>query len=90
MLKLLKHGSQMKIMDVKKPLKISEIKLKFEEEPIDLEAIVKEVIDDNPKALLDYRAGVRSSLDFLISEVMKKSGGRADPKKIRNIIISKL
>lgn len=66
------------------------IRLKFEEEPVDLGTIVDEVIQENSKALLEYRAGIRSSLDDLISEVMRKSGGRADPRKIRSAIINKL
>ncbi|MBI4010050.1 MAG: hypothetical protein HY361_02555 [Candidatus Aenigmarchaeota archaeon] len=55
-----------------------------------LNELVRETIDDNTKTLLDYRAGNRDSLDKLIDEVMKKSGGRADPKKIRDMIINKL
>ena len=72
----------------KKPEK--EIILRFEEEPVDLDQIVEEVIDMYPQELLAYKAGVRSSIDKLVSETMKKSGGKADPQKIRNIIISKL
>lgn len=55
-----------------------------------LEELVRETIDSNTKALLDYTSGDRSSLDKLVNEVMKKSGGRADPKKIRGMIINKL
>ena len=55
-----------------------------------LNELVRETIDDNTKALLDYRAGNRDSLDKLVDKVMKKSGGRADPKKIRGMIINKL
>ena len=55
-----------------------------------LEELVRETIDSNPKTLLDYTSGDRSSLDKLVNEVMKKSGGRADPKKIRGMIINKL
>ena len=55
-----------------------------------LEELVRETIDSNPKTLLDYTSGDRNSLDKLVNEVMKKSGGRADPKKIRGMIINKL
>ena len=55
-----------------------------------LEELVEETIDVNTKDLLEYRGGNRSSLDKLVNEVMKKSGGRADPKKIRSMIINKL
>jgi Asp-tRNA(Asn)/Glu-tRNA(Gln) amidotransferase B subunit len=55
-----------------------------------LEELVRETIDMNTKDLLEYRGGNRNSLDKLVNEVMKQSGGRADPKKIRAMIINKL
>lgn len=55
-----------------------------------LEELVRETIYMNTKELLEYRGGNRGSLDKLVNEVMKKSGGRADPKKIRGMIINKL
>ena len=55
-----------------------------------LEELVREIIDMNTKELLEYRGGNRNSLDKLVNEVMKKSGGRADPKRIRGMIINKL
>jgi len=63
---------------------------KFEEEPENLEAIVDEVINNNTSALLEIQGGLRSSLTKLISEVMRKSGGKADPHKIRRLILDKI
>ena len=63
---------------------------KFEEEPENLEAIVDEVIDQNTNALLEIQSGLRTSLTKLISQVMRKSGGRADPHKIRRLILDKI
>ena len=63
---------------------------KFEEEPTNLEAIVDEVINENTTALLDIEAGRRYPLQKLISEVMRKSGGKADPHKIRHLILDKI
>ena len=63
---------------------------KFEEEPENLEAIVDEVINNNTSALLEIQGGLRSSLTKLISEVMIKSGGKADPHKIRRLILDKI
>jgi Asp-tRNA(Asn)/Glu-tRNA(Gln) amidotransferase B subunit len=63
---------------------------KFEEEPVNLEAIVDEVINHNTTALLDIQVGRRYPLQKLISEVMRKSGGRADPHKIRRLILDKI
>ena len=64
--------------------------LKFEEEPVNLEAIVDEVINQDTTALLDIQVGRRYPLQKLISEVMRKSGGKADPHKIRRLILDKI
>ena len=57
---------------------------------IDLENLVNEVIAANIKLVLEYRSGIASALEKLVSIAMKKSFGRADPKKVRYMIISKL
>ena len=54
-----------------------------------LDQLVNEVLAENTKAILDIQIGVRSSLDMLITQVMKRSDGRADPHKIRRIILDK-
>lgn len=63
---------------------------RFEEEPINLESIVDEIIEKNTTDLLAIQAGVHSSLDHLVTEVMRKSGGKADPHKIKHLILDKL
>ena len=63
---------------------------KFEEEAVNLEAIVDEVINQNTTALLDVQAGRGHPLQKLISEVMRRSGGKADPHKIRRLILDKI
>ncbi len=55
-----------------------------------LEEIVDEVIAENPKALLEIQAGIRSSLDKLIAEVIRKAKVKVEPRKVRNLILKKL
>ena len=55
-----------------------------------LEELVNEVLAEDTAELLDVKRGIRESLDHLVSEVMKRSGGRADPNKIRRLIINKI
>lgn len=55
-----------------------------------LEEIVDEVITKNPKALLEIQAGIRSSLDRLIAEVIRKAKVKVEPRKVRNLILKKL
>ncbi len=56
----------------------------------DLEKLVNEVLDENSKLVLEYRGGVASALEKMVSEVIKKSSGRADPTKARHMIIRKV
>ncbi len=55
-----------------------------------LEAIVKTVIEENPKEADRYKAGETKLMQFLVGQVMKISKGNADPSKttqaIKNIL----
>jgi len=55
-----------------------------------LDQLVNEVLAENIKYVLDMQVGVRSALDSLITQVMKRSEGKADPNKIRRIILDKM
>lgn len=57
---------------------------------IDLSSIADAVIADYPGKILEYHAGIRPALDFLITEAIKRTGGKADPDKVRQAIINKL
>lgn len=55
-----------------------------------LEAMVKTVIEENPKEADRYKAGETKLMQFLVGQVMKISKGNADPSKtaqaIKNIL----
>jgi len=55
-----------------------------------LEEIVDDVVAENTSDLLAIQTGVRSSIDKLVDEVMHRSRIKTDPKKIRQLILSKL
>jgi aspartyl-tRNA(Asn)/glutamyl-tRNA(Gln) amidotransferase subunit B len=60
---------------------------------IDNEAIVKEimvVISNNAQAVADYRAGKKQSLKFLVGQVMRATGGRANPGLVNELLEKKL
>ena len=52
----------------------------------DLEDIARHIIEENPKAVEDYRKGKAASLQFLVGQVMKDSRGTANPKIVQEII----
>jgi aspartyl-tRNA(Asn)/glutamyl-tRNA(Gln) amidotransferase subunit B len=47
-----------------------------------LETIVERVIAESPKAVADYRAG-KPTIGFLVGQVMKATGGRANPSLVQ-------
>ncbi len=59
-------------------------------DPQAIEKIIDEVIADHPSEVEKYRAGKTSLKGFFIGQVMKRSGGKADPKLTNQIIEQKL
>ncbi len=55
-----------------------------------LERIVEEVIAANAGPAKDFRGGKDKALGRLIGEAMKASGGKANPKVVREILVRKL
>ena len=51
---------------------------------------VDEVLAANPKEVERYRGGEAKLIGFFTGQVMKKSGGKADPKKVAPLLQSKL
>ncbi|MDY6769566.1 MAG: Asp-tRNA(Asn)/Glu-tRNA(Gln) amidotransferase subunit GatB [Candidatus Nanohaloarchaea archaeon] len=56
----------------------------------ELEGYVVEAIDENPDAVDDYESGEEGALNFLVGQVMEKSGGSADPKEVRELLAEEL
>ncbi len=54
------------------------------------EAWVDEALAKNPNPVADYKAGKKTALSFLVGQVMKASKGKADPKRVSGLLISKL
>ncbi|AHB41320.1 hypothetical protein P148_SR1C00001G0529 [candidate division SR1 bacterium RAAC1_SR1_1] len=52
----------------------------------DLENIVKEVLKDNQSIVEQYKAGKTTTLGFFVGQVMKKTGGKIDPKIVGELI----
>ncbi len=55
-----------------------------------LEALCVEVIAAHPKPAADFRAGNAASINFLKGQVMKLSGGKANPQVVGEILERKL
>jgi aspartyl-tRNA(Asn)/glutamyl-tRNA(Gln) amidotransferase subunit B len=55
-----------------------------------LDALVAEVIAEQPEAASKFRAGDQRSLHFLIGQVMRKTRGKADAKRARERLLARL
>lgn len=55
-----------------------------------IETAIVEVLAENPTELEQYRGGKTKLLGFFVGQVMKKTGGRADPKLTNQLLAKKL
>ncbi|WP_414836327.1 Asp-tRNA(Asn)/Glu-tRNA(Gln) amidotransferase subunit GatB [Candidatus Nanohalococcus occultus] len=62
--------------------------LKAEDDEVD--QVVEQVIEDNPDAVEDYNSGEEGAINFLVGQVMRQSGGKADPNTAREKILDRL
>ncbi len=55
-----------------------------------IEAIVDEVIAANPSQLAEYQSGKDKLIGFFVGQVMQKTGGKANPGQVNQILKAKL
>ncbi|HSF43255.1 MAG TPA: Asp-tRNA(Asn)/Glu-tRNA(Gln) amidotransferase subunit GatB, partial [Thermoanaerobaculia bacterium] len=51
-----------------------------------IERWIDEVIEENAGPVAQYRAGKTQTIGFLVGQVMKRSGGRAEPKTVQRLM----
>ncbi|MDX2099527.1 MAG: Asp-tRNA(Asn)/Glu-tRNA(Gln) amidotransferase subunit GatB [Leptolyngbyaceae cyanobacterium bins.59] len=79
---LTKGGSPKELVESKGLIQISDVGA--------LEAAIDRVMAANPKELEQYRGGKTKLLGFFVGQVMKETGGRADPKLTNQLLAKKL
>ena len=52
--------------------------------------MVDQVLAANPKVVDDLKAGKKAALGFLVGQVMKATGGRANPALVNTLLGEKL
>ena len=55
-----------------------------------LNVVVEKVLAANQKSVDDFKAGKENALKFLMGQVMKESGGKANPQAVTEILKNKL
>src|SRR5262249_39189832 len=71
-----------KIIDEKGLVQISNID--------EIERIVSKVIAENPKTVEQYRQGKTGNFGFFVGQVMKATGGRANPQAVNEVLKKRL
>lgn len=55
-----------------------------------IEELVDDILNENPEAISDFRAGKKNALGFLTGQCMRKSEGKANPRLLAVILNEKL
>ena len=56
----------------------------------EIEALVEQVINDNPAQVAQYRAGKNKVLGFFVGQIMRLSKGKANPRQVNQLLKDKL
>jgi aspartyl-tRNA(Asn)/glutamyl-tRNA(Gln) amidotransferase subunit B len=56
----------------------------------ELAAVLDNVLSSNPKVVADVKAGKKAAISYLIGQVMKSTGGRANPALVHALLSEKL
>lgn len=51
-----------------------------------LREIVREVIQENPKTIEDYKTGKKKAFGYLVGQTMKKTRGKANPQLVNKLL----
>ncbi len=68
--------------------KIEDLSSEIEESSVveDVESIVREVVSELEDVVEDYKKGKKGAINRLVGEVMKRTKGRADARKVRELL----
>ncbi|MEE0967289.1 MAG: Asp-tRNA(Asn)/Glu-tRNA(Gln) amidotransferase subunit GatB [Bacilli bacterium] len=69
---------------------IEEKHMKQISNPEELTKIINEVLDNNQQSIIDFANGKDRAVGFLVGQIMKKTGGQANPSKTNQILIQLL
>lgn len=56
----------------------------------EIEKVIDEVIEKNPKAVEEYRGGKKKAIGALVGQVMKLTKGKANPQMVNQLLAKKL
>ena len=78
----LSKESPEKIVEEKNLIQVTDLK--------EIEIIIEKILRDNQDKVNDYKRGKTKLLGYFVGQAMKESKGKANPKKLNQILINKL
>ncbi len=68
---------------------VAERGLEQEDNSAELEALIAKIADENPQAVEQLTSGDMKPIGFFVGQIMRASGGKADPKQVQSLIRAK-
>lgn len=79
-----------KMVDEKQPPEAVIKKHKLEKVAMDLDKIVEKVLNENKKAVQDYKSGDDKAIHFLVGQCMRETRGQADANDIKKAVLKRI
>jgi aspartyl-tRNA(Asn)/glutamyl-tRNA(Gln) amidotransferase subunit B len=76
--------------DVDPQVIVEEKGLKQQSDPKALEVLIEKIINENRDKAVEYKQGKEKLFGFFVGQVMKNSGGKANPQMVNEILKAKL
>ena len=61
-------------------------KVGFSSSKIDIDEIIKKILDENKAVYEEYLTGKQKALDYLVGQVMRETKGAAKPQEVKDKI----
>ena len=85
--RIAKEVFEIMIVSGENPRKIIDTKgMKQQSDPKELEKMINEIINKNKDKVTQYKAGKEKLFGFFVGQVMKISGGKANPQLVNEIL----
>ncbi|NKQ41120.1 MAG: glutamine--tRNA ligase/YqeY domain fusion protein [Sulfurovum sp.] len=89
--KIAKQVFEVMVKTGKTPIQIVEDKRLIQiSDPSEIEPIIDKVIANNPDNVAKFKAGNSKLLGFFVGQVLKSTGGKANPKIVNQLVAKKL
>ena len=68
----------------------NKLNIKLINDDNELISIVKEILNNNPESINDFKNGKNRAIKYLMGQIMKETKGQANPAKVNEILVNEL